>query len=220
MQAMELITIDVQTISKKESGQKALSIMEEYKINHIPIVEKGVYIGIISENEILDWENVKDKLSQHLNNIMNPSVFYNQHLFDIIEIIEKNHLSLIPVLDDNKKYIGSISTVDLIHAIGKSSAIKSPGGIIVFEMNQSDYSMAEIARIVEANNAKMLSSYITSTPESTKIEVTIKINKIDISSILKNFERFDYNIKTSFSTDSINKKIMDRYESFMRYLNT
>ena len=80
--------------------------------------------------------------------------------------------------------------------------------------------MAEIARIVEANNAKMLSSYITSTPESTKIEVTIKINKIDISSILKNFERFDYNIKTSFSTDSINKKIMDRYESFMRYLNT
>ena len=107
MQAIELITIDIQTISKKESGQKALSIMEEYKITHIPIVEKDVYIGIISENEILDWENVKDRFSQHLNNIMNPSVFYNQHLFDIIEIIEKNHLSLIPVLDDNKKYIGS-----------------------------------------------------------------------------------------------------------------
>lgn len=219
MQASELISTDILNVTEKDNGQKALSIMEEYHINHIAVVKGDVYLGIISENEILGWENSKEKISNHLNNIVSPSVLETQHLFDIIEILEKNNLSIIPVVDLNKKYKGSISNVELLHAIGKSSAVKSVGGIIVLEMNQSDYSMSEIARIIESNDAKILSSYVISSPDSTKIEVTIKINRVDIDRIIKDFDRFDYTLKASFSEQSLDDSFLDRYESLMRYLN-
>ena len=79
--------------------------------------------------------------------------------------------------------------------------------------------MSEIARIIESNNAKILSSYITSESEMEYIEVTIKLNKINITSIVKDFERFNYIISASYNKIDQNIDLTDRYESLMRFLN-
>ena len=79
--------------------------------------------------------------------------------------------------------------------------------------------MSEISRIIEENNAKILSSYITSTPDALKIELTLKLNTIEIDSIVKDLERFDYIISASFNDEENNDDFTDRYESLIRFLN-
>jgi len=193
--------------------------MEELRVNHLPVVRNGFYLGILSEKEILNWDNEEEFIEEHLEEITAPSVIGTQHLFDIIEELEKFSLTVIPVLDEEKHYLGSITNRKLLYTIAKSTSIQSNGGVIVLRMNQNDYQMSEIARIVEDNNTKILSSYITSIPDALQIELTLKLNTMDINSIVKDLERFDYNVSASFNTEETNDDFTDRYESLMRFLN-
>ena len=219
MQASELISSSIISLHPDDDGLKALSLMDDLRISHLPVIRNQFYLGLISENEILQWQSTDELIEEHLPNLMAPFVLRSQHLFDIIEILEANSLSVVPVLSEEKKYVGAISNRKLLYTIAKSAAVQNIGGVIVLEMNQNDYSMSEIASIIESNNAKILSSYITSVPDSTKMELTIKVNITELDSIIADLRRFEYKVMASYNDGNSKDDLMERYESLMRYLN-
>ena len=219
MQASELISSSIISLHPDDDGSKALALMDDLRVTHLPVIRNKSYLGLISENEILQWQSADELIEEHLPNLMAPFALSSQHLFDIIEILEVNSLSIVPVLSEEKKYVGAISNQKLLYTIAKSSAVQSIGGVIVLEMNQNDYSMSEIASIIESNNAKILSSYITSVPDSTKMELTIKINITELDSIIADLRRFEYKVMASYNDGNSQDDMMERYESLMRYLN-
>tara|TARA_B100000902_G_scaffold193845_1_gene185207 strand:- start:353 stop:1015 length:663 start_codon:yes stop_codon:yes gene_type:complete len=219
MQANTLISSSIKSINPVEDGNRALQMMDQFRVHHLPIVKNNFYLGVVSDKEIMNWESENDLIEEHLNNLAAPHVKYNQHLFDIIEVLEKNNLSIVPVLDEKNHYLGLITSRKLMYSIAKSATIQSPGGVIVLEMNNNDYSLTEIANIVESNNTKILSSYIISKPNSTHIEVTIKLNKQNVSAIIKDFERREYNVSASYKDKDKDRDFTERYESLMRFLN-
>jgi len=219
MQSKALISSSIESIHPQEDGNRALEMMEQFRINHLAIVKNNHFLAVVSDKEILNWESSNEYIEEHLSNLAAPYVKYNQHLFDIIEVLEKNNLSVVPVLDEEKHYLGVITSRKLMYTIAKSATIQSIGGVIVLEMNHHDYSLTKIASIVEANNTRILSSYIISNPNSTNIEVTIKVNKKDISTIIKDFERHGYNVSASYKEENSEDDFLDRYESLMRFLN-
>ena len=219
MQASELISSSIISLHPDDDGLKALSLMDDLRISHLPVIRNQFYLGLISENEILQWQSTNELIEEHLPNLIAPFVLRSQHLFDIIEILEANSLSVVPVLSEEKKYVGAISNRKLLYTIAKSAAVQNIGGVIVLEMNQNDYSMSEIASIIESNNAKILSSYITSVPDSTKMELTIKINITELDSIIADLRRFEYSVMASYNDGNSKDDLIERYESLMRYLN-
>ncbi len=220
MQASQLISSSINPLHPDDDGKAALSLMDNLRVSHLPVVRNNFYLGIISENEILEWQSTDELIKEHLPNLMAPYVLGTQHLFDIIEVLEENSLSVVPILSEEKKYMGAISNRKLLYTIAKSAAVQSIGGVIVLEMNQNDYSLSEIASIVESNNAKILSSYITSLPNSTKMELTIKVSITEVDAIIADLRRFEYNVMASYQDGSSNDDMMERYESLMCYLNT
>jgi acetoin utilization protein AcuB len=219
MQANTLISSSIKSIHPGEDGNKALEMMDQFRIHHLAIVKNNFYLGVISDKEIMNWDSEDDSIKEHLNNLAAPYVKYNQHLFDIIEVLEKNNLSIVPVLDEKNHYLGVITSRKLLYSIAKSANIQSPGGVIVLEMPDHDYSLTEIASIVESNNTKILSSYIISKPNSTNIEVTIKLNKQEVTAIIKDFERHEYKVSGSYKDEEADGDYLERYESLMRFLN-
>jgi hypothetical protein len=130
----------------------------------------------------------------------------------------EHHVSIMPILDDQEQYIGCTSVYQLLTILAQTGSIRERGGIIVLEINSNDYSMAQIAQIVESNNARILSSYIMSSPDSTKIEVTLKINEMELSRIIRTFERYDYVIKASYQKSDSDDDIQRRYDELMNFL--
>lgn len=219
MQANTLISSSIKSINPVEDGSTALKMMDQFRINHLAIVKDKYFLAVVSDKEIMNWDSEYDSIEEHLTNLASPYVKYNQHLFDIIEVLEKNNLSIVPVLDKENQYLGIITSRKLMYTIAKSATIQSAGGVIVLEMNKNDYSLTEIASIVESNNTKILSSYIISKPDSTDIEVTIKLNKQDITTIIKDFERREYHVSASYKEVENDVDFLERYESLMRFLN-
>ena len=219
MKAVKLISSSIISLLPDDDGNRALELMNLYRINHLAVVKNDFYLGVVSDKEINNWNSLDEYIEEHLPNLASPHVIYNQHLFDIIEVLEKNNLSVVPVLDENKQYKGVITNRKLLYTIANSAAIQSVGGVIVLQMNHNDYSLTEISNIIENNDAKILSTYVTSTPESTKMELTIKINKTEITPIIKDLERYEYSIVASYKEDDEDVDFLERYEQLMRFLN-
>ncbi len=219
MKALELISEEIPPLTHTDTGEKALRWMDEFKVSHLPVLKNGNFVGVISESDILDKLNLEDTLDKLFDHLPSPYVFENAHIYEVLAKISEHKLSVLPVLDAEEKYLGCTSIHHLITLIANTGSIKESGGIIVLEVNEIDYSMAQIAQIVEGNNAKILSSYIMSPSDSSKLEVTLKINKIELGSIIRTFERYDYVIKASFQKSEGDDDVQFRYDALMNYLN-
>ena len=159
-------------------------------------------------------------IGSHKLSLFRPFVMWDQHIYEIIGLVSRHKLSIVPVLDKKMRYIGVITLHDLVHRFAELDAVENPGAIFILEVSQNDYSLSQIAQIIESNDAKVLSLYVSSSPNTSKLEITIKINTVDFSAVRQTFERYDYHIKTSYSDDDkMNKLLEDRYEEFMNYLN-
>lgn len=202
-----------------ETGAGALGIMDELRVSHLPIVDDEEFRGLISDTDILTFDNFAETVGSHPLSLSNAYVMENQHIYDVIRIVDAMKLTLLPVLDENKHYLGSITLASLSHHLSGLMALNNPGGIIILELNDKDYLLTEIAQIVESNDAKILGMYITTFPDSTRMEVTLKVNKIDVGPILQTFTRYNYSIKASFSEDTYTESLQERYNSLMNYLN-
>lgn len=127
-------------------------------------------------------------------------------------------LSVLPVLNDNEEYLGCISVYGIMSVLSNFGSMKEHGGILVLEMNQVDYSLAQIAQIVESNNAKILSAYITSNEESTHTEVTLKVNTSNLTSIIRTFERYDYQVKAAYQDKDAEEDLRQRFDALMNFM--
>lgn len=220
MVANDLISDIIPSLKTSDTGQTALNWMEIFRVSHLPIVNNQDFLGLISDADIYDMNQPEEPIGNHELTLLKPYVTGEQHLFEVIGLAARLHLSVIPVLDDHNYYKGVITASDLIKHIAGISSMDQPGGIIVLELVERDYSLTQIAQIVESNNIKVLSMYITSPKDSTKLEVTLKVNTTDLLALVRTFERYNYDIKTWVTTDdSIDKFYSERFDLLMKYLN-
>lgn len=220
MLAHELITENIPPLKLSDTGNKALKWMDEFKVAHLPLVEQGKYLGLISDADILDLNNPELTLAEQKN--LEPDKIFvsdSQHVYDVIKLVHENHLTIIPVLNSDGNYLGAISLNNLLENIASISSISQDGSVLVLEVNYFDYSLAQIAQIVESNNARILSVFTHNHHENSTIDVTLKINKTDISSILQTFARYNIHIKSAFQIDNTYlDDLKTRYEALMNFL--
>ncbi|MCX6281807.1 MAG: CBS domain-containing protein [Bacteroidetes bacterium] len=220
MIAKDLINDAVIAIRPSDIGSDVLGLMDELRVSHLPVVDNLEYIGLISDSDIYNRGEFELAVWDGKTPIAKPYVYENQHVYDVMLMITDQHLTLLPVLNSKSQYMGVVTLTDLVQKFSSITALNNPGGIIVLEINQKDYLLTEIAGIVESNDAKILSLYITSHPDSTKLELTLKVNRVDIGAILQTFYRYNYLVKASWSKeDSFTEGMQDRFDSLMNYLN-
>lgn len=218
MKAEELISEFIPPLKYSETGEKALSWMNEFRVSHLPIVENNEYIGLVSDDDIFDMKDPQNAINKELVSLQKPFVYANNHVYDVMKLIADSKITVVPILNAENKYIGCTDLLYLMSQITAVGSIKEAGGILVLEIKKHDYSLTQIARIVEENHAKVLSSYVTSLQDSPNIQVTLKINSTDLDKIMRTFERYDYLIKESYAEGNHFEDIKKRYDELMNYL--
>lgn len=218
MLAIELVTDTVVPVLLTDTVQTVIDRMIEFRVRHLPVINEQQFIGLISENDIIQHDN-QELVSSLTLALMTSYVTEDQHIYDVIRLFHDQQLTLVPVLSAAKNYLGVISLSSMNNFFAEITAVDAPGSILVLEIDNKNNSLAHMAQIVEAENAQVLSSYVRSFPHSTRMEVTLKINKQDIAAINAAFIRYNYDVKAMFNYNDDNDDTMDRYNSFMNYLN-
>jgi predicted transcriptional regulator len=220
MIAQNLLSEVVPSLRLTDSGQKALNWMEIFRISHLPVVEGKRLVGLISDKIIYDLNIIDKPIGDYAEHLPSPHIHANQHIYEVFMTISGLKLSAVPVLDLYDQYCGVITVFDLVQKFADLVAVHEPGGVIVLELNSIDYSLSQIAQIVEGNDAKILSFYVSPEVESKRMTVTLKINVVDLSAIIQTFVRYDYNIIAVYMDDSLIKNMYDdRLDQLMKFMN-
>ncbi|RFC53490.1 CBS domain-containing protein [Brumimicrobium aurantiacum] len=219
MIAIDLITEEIPPLKHTDTGETALLWMEEFKVNHLSVLKGDCFVGLVSEDDLLDKSDLTQTLDELFIHLPRSYAKDSSHIYEVLSIASIDRLSVIPVLDVEENYLGNISVAKLMQNIAATGSIKEAGGIIVLEMSDTDYSLTHISQIIESENAKILSSFITSKPTSKKLELTLKINQLELGRVIRALERYDFHVKASFQRDSYHDDLKDRYDELMNYLN-
>jgi acetoin utilization protein AcuB len=219
MIATELINPIIPPLQPGDLAEKALHWMEELRVSQLPVVDKGVYVGLLRDEAILEASQQKKPVGNLPLIDKACFVYENQHFYEVIRVASDFGVQTVAVLDGDGLYQGVITLEDTIAAFAQTAAVQSPGAILILSMNQMDYSMAEISRLIESEEGKILfSSISTDLQDPSRIKLTLKINKKEVSRIIATLERFGYKIIATFQETEVMSNDRERLDMLMRFL--
>lgn len=219
MIARELISKVVPPLRPGDDADRALLWMDDFKVSHLPVVENREFLGMVSESDIMDANAPGSTIGALDADLEKAFVKDTQHIYYVIRRLASTDLTCIGVLDAENHYVGCITLSDLVLRFEELAVINQPGGILVIRMKDTDYSLAQIAHIVESNGTSVLSAYVSHQKGAGLMEVTLKVNREDIRPVIQALERHSYEVMAFFEESTHLDDLKGRYDELMRYIN-
>jgi acetoin utilization protein AcuB len=219
MLTVELINNNIPRLQLQDTVSKALQLIADFRLTHLPVIADNKFLGLVSEEDLLDAEEEKMPIELMQENFINAFVLENEHFLTAVTCANQFDSTVVPVVNQEKDFLGVIITADLLKTIGNFAGTNEIGGIVVLEMERSQFAISEISRIVESNDATILHLNTTIQKDTGLFTVTLHINKKEISSIVSTFERYDYDVLYYFGTEIFENEVHSNYKHLMNYLD-
>ena len=218
MLAAQLINTSFPTVHLLDKASFALQLMDDYDVQHLCVVTDEKFVGIVDKNTLLDID-ASAVIATLQNEFITASVHADEHFLAGAKLLSLHELSVLPVVSTAADLLGVITGKQMLAALTSHVGADTRGGIIVLEMEQRQYSFGEIVRLVETNDA-----YVTQLNTATDLQtgmllVTIQINRIEVSTIVATFQRYDYSVKNYFGEENYQNELKENYNHLLSYLN-
>lgn len=205
------------TLSPQASYFEIYEVFEASGAVFLPIVEAtGELTGVIYH---------QDFRKSNADDFTLDSVLSNTYLFDYYHILEtlreflKVERVQLPVVDTEGFYVGICKLQDVQYHFNRTIGLTEGNSMLVIQTTFQNYSLVDIGRIVESNQAKVLNFYLSSHPDSNQIEITLVLNVTEIGDIIATFNRFDYYVSYSTASKEQDDLLKERYDSLMHFLD-
>jgi CBS domain containing-hemolysin-like protein len=219
MLTVELINNNIPRLQPQDTVAKALQLIADFRLTHLPVVSEEKYLGLISEDDLLDADDDKLTVEFLQEHFMPVSVHDNVHFLNAVNNCNQYDTNIVPVITVTGDYAGVITCADLLKTLGNFAGGNEIGGIIVLEMERSQFGISEISRIVESNDCTILHLNTTVHPDTGMLTVTLHLNKKEISAVVATFERYDYDVIYFYGNEKFENEIHTNYRHLMNYLD-
>lgn len=213
----DYINNDYKPLDLEESISAVQDFFAEARFTHFPIIKDQVYVGSINAEDAETYE-LKKKISDYRFNLERFYARTTMIWLDVLELFAQNQTNILPVLTPENKYVGYYEIQDIIGFFNETPFLKETGGIVIIENQVLDYSMSQVAQIVESNGGKLLGVFISNaTPQI--VQITLKIASGSINEIIQTFRRYGYAIVSENQEDNYLTNLKERSDYLDKYLN-
>ena len=219
MLTIDLINNNIPRLQLKDSVSKALRLITDFRVTHLPVVDDDKFLGLVSEDDLLDQEEPKMPIELMQESFIMVAVHDNEHFLNAVTCSNQIESTVVPVINEENELLGVITTDNLLKTLGNFAGTNEIGGIIVLEMERSQFAISEISRLVESNDATILHLNSTVHPETGMFTVTLHINKKEIAAIVATFERYEFEVIYYFGNENFENEIHSNYRHLMNYLD-
>jgi acetoin utilization protein AcuB len=222
MLASELIDPMIPSLKLTDTVGQALDWMQEHRVGQLVVVDQGEYKGLVNEDLLMDVPDDRQLLSEVMRLFEHVYSYENQHLFELLNLILEHRLQVMAVVGEGRDFIGTVSTNELLKQFAQLLGVQEAGAILVLSINERDYSLTEISRLIESNNVRVIASYFSSAAYGMpdKSRLTLKLNRKDITAVVATLERFGYTIEAAFANTPVESIDQERLDLLLRYLDT
>lgn len=219
MLANELISPIIPVVNELDSAARALRFMNEFHLSQLPVVEDKQYVGLLEETGLMDLEDQEILVGNLQLPPLKPAVRSNDHFFAALKLAGDFKLSLVPVVDEEDRYLGAITQENLLFAVAHFSSVHETGGIVVLQIDPNDFMLSEIARLAESEDVHLLGVYSFRDQVSGQLQVILKTDRQTLNSFIGTLERFHYTILFRFDNPPSGEDVKKNYDLLMNYLN-
>lgn len=218
MLVKDFITKEPPVLKSFDTGEYALALMDDFKLKHLPLLSEGVYRCLVSEKDLLAMPDPSVTIGEPV--LFAPSVLEDTHIHEALALITRYQLSMLPVVSAEGEYKGAITRERLIDILSELCSAEASGSVFVLEVMPPDYSLTDIARIIESNNAHILNLLSYTDKDTGRLHLIIKIDLEDVSPVIRSFERFNYTVLYYFMEKGfVDDLLQQRMEELVRYMN-
>lgn len=218
MLVKDFITKELPVLKCFDTGEYALALMDDFKLKHLPLLSEGVYRSLVSEKDLLVMPDLSAPIGDQ--SLFAPSVLENTHVHEALALIARYQLSLLPIVTPEGEYRGVITRDKLIDILSELCSAETAGSVFVLEVMPQDYSLTDIARLIESNNAHVLNLMSYTDKDTGRIRLIVKIDLEDVSPVIRSFERFNYTVLYYFMEKGMVDDLLEqRMEELVRYMN-
>jgi CBS-domain-containing membrane protein len=219
MIAAELISNNVFALKKSDSADAALLMMEDFCVKQLPVVDQQKVLGFVNSQQLVNANGKVDELMQLQTDAY--CIYDFAHLFEVLAKLTAHHFTTLAVIDNQQQYKGIINAFELVHYIHQHTALVQPGATIVLKMPALNYTLSEISRITESNDAKILAVLVQPLINNPgQIHVHLKLSKTHVRDVTQSFERFGYQIVFSSDKFEDDESLKYKLNWLLKYLNT
>lgn len=217
MNITEHIINHLQPLRLKNSITVAQHSFQQNPVTHLPVVENDQLQGCFSEEDVQILEVSSDEIGNQAHLLHSFFADEKATVLELLKIFADNDANIIPVLNEEKHYIGYYDLRDVLDVFSTTPFMIEESETLIVEKIENDYSMTEANQIVEANGGKVLGSYISEKTQEI-VQVTLKIVVEDINEIMHTFRRYDYKIVSVHENDIYLEDLKNRSEYLQKYL--
>jgi signal-transduction protein with cAMP-binding, CBS, and nucleotidyltransferase domain len=217
MNITDYILNDFNPLTLQSTVKEAFQFFKTYPVTHIPITENNIFIGCISQSDILTIDNEDELLKEQQDFLECFQVNSKESIIELLAIFANNDTNILSVIIE-EKYIGYFELNDILAVFSQSPFLNSNGFILIVQKSSKEYTMSEVVQIIESNDDVFLGGYI-SNDLWDKTELTLKISSRDINQVIQSFRRYDYTIITEHQDDFYLEELKDRSAYLQKFLN-
>lgn len=219
MKAIDFESKNIPVLNLQSKVREAMDLMSERNVYDLPVVEQKNPLGVVSRNQLLLLPP-NETIGAHFIHKPQYRIFREAHWMEVFRLFNNLEHTLIPLVDVGLEYCGSIELREFLSKLSTLEMFSTPGAILLIESGLRDFSLSEVARIAEANSVSILECHINTNQEQQKVEVSLKLNRTELKSLMATYERYGYVIKNSFMRDtSEDDYLQQRYDMLMKFLN-
>jgi Mg/Co/Ni transporter MgtE len=218
MLAAQLINTSFPSVHLLDKASFALQLMEDYDLQHLCVVTDEKLVGIVDKNTLLDIHETT-VIAALQDDFVIASVHADEHFLAGAKLLSLHELSMLPVVSTTADLLGVISAKHMLAHLTSYVGADNKGGVIVLEMERRQYSFGEIVRLIETNDAYVTQLNTATDPQTGMLLVTIQINRIEVSTIVATFQRYDYSVKYYFGEENYQNELKENYNHLLSYLN-
>jgi acetoin utilization protein AcuB len=219
MTITQLISTNIPQLTLQDKVSKALTMMDDFELNHLCVIQKDKFIGIVGKEDLLNRANDNLTVDSLQEEYLHSLILEQEHFSKALQIISEKNLTLLPVLNAERDFIGVITSVNLLHQLSFFLGGDVPGGIIIIEMENRNFSFSEISRLIETHDSLITQLNTQLNKETGLLQITLKLNKTEIADIIATLQRFEYHIVAYYGEEAYTNELQDNYSHLMHYLN-
>lgn len=220
MTAIELINPNIPTLNIDDNIARASTIMDAQEVHQLPVLEEGMFKGFLVNEMLYSAVSESSSVGDYPLSAANCITYADQHFYEVVKMISTCEHGMLAVLDREDKYVGTVTYEELFHAFANTYGVQTPGSIIVLSLKHIDYTLSEITRLVESENAKVLACHLEAVQgDHNNLQVTLKLDKTNVSHIVSTLGRFNYNVTGLYQEENVVSYERERLDALMKYLN-
>jgi acetoin utilization protein AcuB len=191
------------------SAGQAWGLCRERNIRHLPVVEGGRLVGIISDRDLRDLSPPRNTPDQEntlgwvrIRDVMSPEVV-TAHPLDTIEhaasVIYENRFNCLPVVADDE-IVGIITSSDLVRTLVELTGAHGEGSWVEVEVPNEPGQLASITEVIRDRHVNIAGLFLGPASREAYRTIVLRLETTDPTSIAGSLTDAGYVVTSTEST--------------------